>query len=71
MLTDAYSVGGWVGLENINAYVCLRCLWVVGRKYPYAFTMVENNAFGLKTSTISILEKHTRIKKDDISCDQS
>ena len=24
MLTDAYGAGGWVGLENINAYGCLR-----------------------------------------------
>ena len=47
MLTDAYGVGGWVGLKNINAYGCLRWIWVVDRKYLYAFTMVENNVFGL------------------------
>ena len=36
MLTDAYGVGGWVGLKNINAYG-LRWIWVVGRKIPNAY----------------------------------
>ena len=50
MLTDAYGVGGWVGLKNINAYGCLRWIWVVSRKYPNAygcFYDVEDGVFGL------------------------
>ena len=38
MLTDAHVVGRWVGLKNVKAYGCLRCIcWVGGWKYPNAY----------------------------------
>ena len=37
MLTNAYGVGGWVGLKNINAYGCLWWIGWVGRRYPNAY----------------------------------
>ena len=47
MLTDAYGVGGWVGLKNINAYGGYA--WWVGniQMLTDAFTTVEDGVFGL------------------------
>ena len=81
MLTDSYGVGGLAGLKNINAYGCLRWIWVVGRKYPYALTMVEYNVFGLtltkdKYNFYTVLKNTLVLKKTTLKlllrcCDQS
>ena len=47
-VTDAYGVGGLVCIKNINAYGCLRWIWVAD--WTEAFTMVEDGVFGLTWS---------------------
>ena len=40
MLTDAYGVGGWVGLKYLNAYGCLRWVWVGGSELSKCLRML-------------------------------
>ena len=75
MLTDAYGVGGWVGVRNINAYGCLRWIWVMGWEYPNAYGCFNDGGgwcvwFNFDQKQVQFLyriEKQTCIKKDDIN----
>ena len=40
MLTDAYGLGGWVGLKYQDAYGCIRCVWVGGSQISKCLRMV-------------------------------
>ena len=75
MLTDAYGVGGWVGLKYQNAYGCLRCVWVGGSKISkclrmltvvagggFGLTLTQNNSnfYNLDTEKVNNLQLNTK-----------
>ena len=76
MLTDAYGVGGWVGLKNINAHVCLRWIRVSGvgniQMLTDTFTVVEDGVFGLTLTkdkyNFCTVEKNTLVLKKRHRC---
>ena len=75
MLTDAYGVGGWVGLKYQNAYGCLRRVLVCGLKISkclrmltvvagggFGLTLTQNNSnlYNLDREKINSLQLHTK-----------
>ena len=46
MLTDAYGVGGWVGLNYLNAYECLPWVRVGGSDLSKCLRMLTGGVGG-------------------------